>query len=282
MGKREALQALAPRLRLPALPRVVARINAMLADRQRGPKEIGQVLGEDPGLAARALSIANSSRYALQEPVISTEQAATVIGVRDLRNLVLQASIARRYEHLSGRSAFDLDAAWAHAMLTARLAQMLGTAQRREVKLAPDEFYTCGLLHDLGKIVLLDSLGDDYAAVQARARAEGRPLHQVEVEELGFTHVDLGALIAQRWRLPHDVALAIAFHHGPLEQVVAHPVVAAVAIADQLAYRSRSDHSELELAQLADVAERALDITPQAFERALCEAREAESCGPAA
>jgi putative nucleotidyltransferase with HDIG domain len=275
MGKREALQALAPRLRLPALPQVVARIGAMLADRQRGPKEIGQALGEDPGLAARALSIANSSRYGLEEPVVSTEQAATVIGVRDLRNLVLQASIARRYEHLSGGGPFDLDAAWAHAMLTARLAQMLGTAQRRETQLAPDEFYTCGLLHDLGKIVLLDSLGDDYAGVLGRARAEGRPVHLVEVQELGFTHVDVGALVAQRWKLPQDVALAIAFHHGPLERVLAHPAVAAVAIADQLAYRGRSGASEVE-GQLADVAARALDVTPQAYERVLAAAREAD------
>ena len=274
MSKRHALQALAPRLRLPALPQVVARISAMLADRQRGPQEIGRALGEDPGLAARVLSIANSSRYGLQEEVVSTEQAATVIGVRDLCNIVLQASIARRYEHLSDRSGLDLDAAWAHAMQTGRLAQMLGTAMRRDTHLAPDEFYTCGLLHDLGKIVLLDSLGDDYAGVLARARVERKALHQIEADELGFTHLEVGALIARRWQLPSDVALAIAYHHGPLEPILEHPAVAAVAIADQLAYRSEARGHDVELEQLAEVAERALDVTPQAFERILGQARE--------
>jgi putative nucleotidyltransferase with HDIG domain len=274
MGKREALQALAPRLRLPALPQVVARLGALLAERQSGPSEIGRALGEDPGLAARVLSLANSSRYGLQEEVVSTEQAATVIGVRDLCNIVLQASIARRYEHLSSRSGLDLDAAWAHAMQAARLAQMLGTAMRRETHLAPDEFYTCGLLHDLGKIVLLDSLGDDYAGVLARARAERKALHKIEADELGFTHLEVGALIARRWQLPKDVALAIAYHHGPLEPILEHPAVAAVAIADQLAYRSEAEAGDVALDQLAQVARRALDVTAQAFERVLLYARE--------
>ena len=279
MSKREALQALAPRLRLPALPQVVARISALLADRQRGPQEIGRALGEDPGLAARVLGIANSSRYGLQEEVVSTEHAATVIGVRDLCNIVLQASIARRYEHLSERSGLDLDAAWAHAMQTGRLAQMLGTAMRRETHLAPDEFYTCGLLHDLGQIVLLDSLGDDYAGVLARARLERKALHQIEANELGFTHLEVGALIARRWQLPSDVALAIAYHHGPLEPILEHPAVAAVAIADQLAYRGEAEGHELALEQLAQVAARALDVTPQAFERILAHAREGARAG---
>ena len=267
MGKREALQALGPRLRLPTLPRVVVRINAMLTDRECGPREIGRVLGEDPGLTARVLSIANSSAYGLQDKVVSTEQAATVIGERALRNVVLQASIAQRYEHLCERAALDLEAIWEHAMETAQLSQMLGSACRRETGLAADEFHTCGLLHDLGKVVLLDSLGDDYAQVLARAREERRALHQIEAEELGFSHVEVGALLSRRWGLPREVALAIAFHHGPLERILESPSVAAVAVADQLSYRARGEGFDQATEQLARVALRALDVTPQAFGR---------------
>jgi putative nucleotidyltransferase with HDIG domain len=215
------------------------------------------------------LSIANSSVYGLQEQVVSTEQAATVIGVRALRNVVLQASIARRYEHLSERGAMDMEALWEHAMEVARLAQMLGTATRRETGLAPDEYYTCGLLHDLGKAVLLDSLGDDYGAVLARAREARRPLHHVEAGELGFSHVDVGALLSRRWGLPGEVAQAVVFHHGPLQQVLERPHVAAVALADQLAYRAQGEGFEDATDQLARIALRALDVTPSAFRRVL-------------
>jgi putative nucleotidyltransferase with HDIG domain len=274
MGKRESLQALAPRLRLPALPQVVARINAMLGDRECGPQEIGRVVGSDPGLTARVLRIANSSVYGLQEQVVSTEQAATVIGVRALRNLVLQASIARRYEHLSERGAMDMEALWEHAMEVARLAQMLGTAMRRETALAPDEFHTCGLLHDLGKAVLLDSLGDDYGDLLVGARDAQRALHHVEAEQLGFSHVDVGALLSRRWGLPREVAQAVAFHHGPLRQVLEQPHVAAVAVADQLAYRAWGGGLDEAASQLAQIALRTLDITPQSFERVVDASRE--------
>lgn len=267
MGKREALQTLAPRLRLPALPQVVTRLNAMLADHTCGPQEIGRALGEDPGLTARVLSIANSSLYGLQEEVVSTEQATTVIGVRSLRNVVLQASIVQRYEHLSERSTLDLEATWQHAMEVAHLAQMLGTASRRARVLAPDELYTCGLLHDLGKVVLLDSLGDEYGRVLATAQRAGRPLHLVEADMLGFSHVDVGALLSRRWNLPREVALAIAYHHGPIENVLENPSVAAVAVADQLSYRVQGVGFDAAAEQLARIALRTLDVTPQAFER---------------
>jgi putative nucleotidyltransferase with HDIG domain len=230
-------------------------------------------VGSDPALAARVLATANSSFYGLQEPVHSAEQAATVIGVRSLRNLALQASLAQRYAHLDGRGECDLVELWEHSERCAQLAQLLGAASRRDLELAPDEFYTCGLLHDIGKVALLESLGEEYVELVREARCARVPLHVRELELLEFTHVDVGALIAARWNLPPAVALSIAYHHGPNERVLEYPVVAVVALADQLAYRA--DLAEFELAgrRLADVAEHVLAVTPAAFQRVVEAAR---------
>lgn len=274
MGKKEALKALGTRLVLPSPPELVVRINAMIADRSCGPHEIGRVVGSDPALAARVLSTANSSFYGLQEPVHSAEQAATVIGVRSLRNIAMQASIVARYEHLEGGDVFDLNELWEHSERCAQLSQMLGAASRLELALAPDEFYTCGLLHDIGKVALLESLGDQYVDVLREARSAGVPLHHREQALLEFTHVDVGALIAARWNLPSAVALSIAYHHGPNERVFAHPEVAVVAIADQLSYRADLTGFEAVGGRLAGVAEDVLAVTPAAFQRVVEVARD--------
>ena len=273
MGKKEALQALGSRLVLPSPPEVVVRINSMIADRAFGPQEIGRVVGSDPALATRVLSTANSSFYGLQEPVHSAEQAATVIGVRSLRNIAMQASIAQRYAHLEGRRDLDVGAIWEHAERCAQLAQLLGAASRVDLELAPDEFYTCGLLHDIGKVALLESLGEDYVSILRDARAARRPLHHAEQERLGFTHVDVGALVAARWNLPPAVALSIAYHHGPNERVLEYPVVAVVALADQLAYRADLPDFEPVGRRLAEVAGHVLSVTPAAFQRVVESAR---------
>lgn len=282
MGKKEALQALGSRLVLPSPPEVVVRINAMIADRACGPQEIGRVVGGDPALATRVLSTANSSFYGLQEPVHSAEQAATVIGVRSLRNIAMQASIAQRYAHLEGQRDLDVGEVWQHAERCAQLAQLLGAASRVDLELAPDEFYTCGLLHDIGKVALLESLGEDYLQLLRGARSQRRALHHVEQERLGFTHVDVGALVAARWNLPQAVALAIAYHHGPDERVLEYPAVAVVALADQLAYRADLPDFESVGPRLAEVAGRVLSVTSAAFQRVVEAARAGAQAMPVA
>lgn len=273
MGKKEALQALGSRLVLPTPPEVVVRINSMIADRACGAQAIGRVVGSDPALATRVLATANSSFYGLQEPVHSAEQAAAVIGVRSLRNIAMQASIAQRYAHLEGRPDLDVGAIWAHAELCAQLCQLLGAASRIDLELAPDELYTCGLLHDIGQVALLESLGEDYVAILREARSRRRALHQVEEERLGFTHVEVGALVAARWNLPPAVALSIAYHHGPHARVLEYPVVTVVALADQLAYRADLPDFEPAGQRLAEVARHVLSVTPAAFQRVVETAR---------
>lgn len=264
-----AVRVLAERVQLPTLPAAVARINELIADPKAGPQEIGREIGSDPALAARVLRLANSSIYGLQDEVSSTEQAATVIGVRSLRNIAMQASIIRKYEHLAEYDAFDLEEVWTHSGKTARLAQMLAQASERRGKPAPEELFTCGLLHDIGKVVLLDTLGEEYLGVLANAREAGCSLHLAEQQVLGFTHVEVGARLAAHWQLSRAIQRAIGAHHGRPEVVLADPVVATVAIADQVAYRSRQDGDQGMLATLGEVAERVLRVPADAFERVL-------------
>ena len=280
MSKREALQRLGDRVILPTLPEVVADINRMLDDPRAGVAEMGERVARDPALTAAVLRIANSSFYGLAQPVLSGPEAAAVIGAHALRNVVLQASIMKRYgacAHLPGLGLQDL---FDHCLFTAQLAKALSRMVPGPLPLGADEFFTCGLLHDVGKLLLIDGLGEEYLDVVRHARRAGRALHLAEQDRLGFTHVDVGALLAARWELPQELANAIQYHHGPREAILASAEVAVVSIADQVAYRARSRTFEASGPRLAGLARTVLGVPPGEFQGLLDLARrQAESAG---
>jgi HD-like signal output (HDOD) protein len=276
MSKREALNLLGERVSVPTLPEVVVKINSMIDDPSVGLSEMGALAGNDAAIAARVLRLANSGYYGLSEPVSSPEAAVTVIGARALRNVAMQVSILKRYEHLASVPDFDLEELWTHSRTTALVCQWLAERCRDRAGLNPDDFHACGLLHDVGKVVMLESLGDVYVEALRHARRTGTSLHEAEQHVLGFTHIDVGTLLASRWQLPDKVAAAIEFHHGPREKILEHPHVALVAIADQIAYRMDSATGDSVLPRLAAVCERVLGISRAHFDAVLERARTIE------
>lgn len=226
-------------LNIPTIPEVVQRIETLVNDPDSGTREIGAVVAEDAPLAAKVLRIANSAFYGLSNECVSTEQATTVLGIKVLKNIVMQVAVMGQFDHLQGSSVFSVEDFWSHAIDTAHLCSFLAQRARGKVQLAPEEFYVCGLLHDIGKVVMLDGLGKPYLTLAERSVTERQPLHLLETRELGFNHTEVGTLVASRWGLPSAVADAIRYHHGPRENVAASPVVALVAHANLMMHRVR-------------------------------------------
>lgn len=261
---------LADNVQIPSLPSVVARINALLENPDAGTREIGAEIAKDAPLTTKILRVVNSAAYGMRTKVVSTEQASAVLGMRALRNLVLQVSVIGQFKHLEA-SDFNLKGLWRHGILTAQLSQNIATLARIKKSLEPEEYYTCGLLHDLGQVLLLDYVGDEYIKVVKKAKTERRELHEVEEEMLGFSHAEIGARVALRWGLPGEIVSAVQFHHGPQDEIEAEPTVAIVDLANRVAHMILDEgHREL--------AARAMDADREAFLRidrdAFCEAVE--------
>ena len=263
MSTQRAKELIRDNLSIPTLPAVVQRISAMIADPEMGTAEIGAAVGEDAPLAAKVLRIANSSYYGLRERCLSTEQASGVLGVRVLKNVVTQAAVIQQFEHLAGHPGFDIDAIWQHASLTAAACQAIARRCKGKIGLTPEEFHVCGLLHDIGKIVMLDSLGEQYLDVYMGAKQAGESLYSYELAQLGFNHTDVGAIIATHWSLPTAVASAIQFHHGPREAVRDDPVVALVANANLVCHRIADGEREAAEATLDQGTMEFLGIDPR-------------------
>ncbi|MEO6709542.1 MAG: HDOD domain-containing protein [Planctomycetota bacterium] len=265
MTKQEAQKRLSEKITLPTLPEVVTRITSMVDDPNVRIRDIGAIVAQDPAITATVLRVANSAYYGLAKPAISAEEAAAVIGARSLRNIALQASLVGRFEHLSKKFDFDLHELWTHSVFTAQLCQELSRRMTLSCTIAPEEFYTCGLLHDVGKAVLLDSLQEQYAEVYRHARQSGEAIHLTEERMLGFTHVEVGELVSQRWKFPEPVSHAIRFHHGPRDEVLNNPATAVVALCDQLAYRLGTPGFGAALPRLTALARETLRVKPDDF-----------------
>lgn len=235
----------------------------MVEDPKIGVGEIGTQISTDAPLAAKVLRIANSAFYGLRERCLSAEQAASVLGARVLKNVVTQAAVMAKFSHLEGHPEFDINEMWQHASMTAHACSTIAKRCKNAVELTPEEFHICGLLHDLGKVVMLDGMGDKYIDAFLQAKTTGTPLHFVETELCGFNHTDVGAVVAKHWSLPDAVIAAIHYHHGPRENISADPVIALVANANLVCHRVADGHLEAAELTFDDQTMEFLGIDPR-------------------
>ncbi len=262
MSHSSAQDLIQDNVNLPTLPQVVAKINSLVDDPEVGTREIGQAVAEDAPIAARVLKIANSAYYGLRETVLSTEHASAVLGVRQLRSIALQASVISQFDHVQGGGLMDLNELWRHSILTGQVCAQLSRLCRRRMELAPDEFHVLGLLHDMGKVLLLEGLGEDYLSAVRESEESNRPLAVCEEEALGFSHAQVGALVATQWNLTATIADAIRYHHGPEANMKENPVANLLAHTDQLAHRVADQDPTGAAAAFDAEAHRALGLRP--------------------
>lgn len=220
-------------LELPTIPVVASRAFQAMERPMTNVKTLADILQEDPGLTARILAVANSALYALPRKVGNLAQAASILGFDGLRNLVIAAAARGLYKDY-GRLERSL---WIHSVATARGAQTIA-----ERLLIPhwDEAFVAGLMHDIGHIVMNNSRKKQFLACLKRAKEELRPLDEIEREEFGFSHNDVGALLVSRWELSDALEQAVFLHHDlELADVVADDacdLVYATYLANRIAH----------------------------------------------
>jgi putative nucleotidyltransferase with HDIG domain len=196
---------------IPSLPHVLAAVNSLLDDPDTSLKEVAGVLSTDQGLAARVLKLVNSSYYGLPGRVSTIALAATMLGARVLKNHVVNLAYADLMNGLAhGRQGYDL--LWKHALKTAVWAK---TISSRGTDVDPEEAFTAGLLHDIGKMLCLRLRPEEYGRALLEAEKYGGALIGLEEDVIGFDHMRMGAWAASHWKLPEVLVSSIRRHHDP-------------------------------------------------------------------
>lgn len=170
--------------------------------------EVCKLIELDLALASRVLRVANSAAYKGQDPCASVTQAVVRIGATNIAGLAMAMSAMAMFQDLGGIARRIRDHSTGTAVVARELALSLSCAP-----LAPKVFLT-GLLHDIGKLLIIQSGDKAYAELVARERVPSS-IHHSEVSMLGFDHGLFGACVLKSWNIPAPIPQLIAWHHQP-------------------------------------------------------------------
>ena len=194
---------------LPAMPAVVAEVLEITDDPNSQMADVSRSLQSDPALTAKILRVSNSSYYGMKQYVGTLKLALVILGVREIRNIVLGVSV---FETLRQKGA-DVNTAteiWRHSLRVAGIAKQL--AAHIGLGLQGEEFIA-GLLQDIGKMVLLCQMGPEYAKLYQKNKHFSDTLYDAELAEFGFTNADAAMALASRWNLPQGLGDALWYQY---------------------------------------------------------------------
>lgn len=226
-------------IELPTMPEVLVKLNEVMANPDSSADDIAAVVSKDPAVSTNILRIVNSAYYGLQVRVSAVSLAISVMGFNMTKKVALKAAVfstfGRRREKIQH---FDPAGFWKHAVFCGVAARTLGSNSASFAETHGEDLYIAGLLHDIGKIILMERLAPRYLGMLRKSVEDGRPEIDVEQEELGFTHSDVGSVLAIKWLLPEDLAIAIRYHHAPSRDPFHRSLSSLIHLADQLAWRA--------------------------------------------
>lgn len=218
---------------VPSLPALYQEVLAEIQAEDASLNRIATVIAKDAGMTAKILQVANSAFMGIRYNVSSPVQAVSLIGIEMVRSLVLFVHVFSQFEGHEGITSF-WTGLWQHSMSVACLAQRIAVCEKSPKPLV-DESFTAGLLHDIGKLVLLARLPKEYAAIVAGLARNPVPLPDAEQQVFGCTHADLGAYLLSIWGHPHPLIQAVAYHDRPAESADRKfSSLTAVHVADAL------------------------------------------------
>jgi HD-like signal output (HDOD) protein/DNA-binding NarL/FixJ family response regulator len=228
---------------LPPMPDIYLKIEKLSRDTNATSKHYADILELDPSITARLLRLSNSAYYSFKRKIKSVKDTVTLMGTREILSLVRLACITG-----SIKTKPDVEVAvkqvWEHSATCAITAKLLyevtDIAKTEELG---DELFICGIIHDLGKIVLWSLFPEYYMTFVMNPEVGDYPTSEEEVKFLGVSHSDVGRTLAEHWKLPEQLSDAITFHHNPSHKPDSEQAV-MVHLADIIAQRVMNQFDE--------------------------------------
>lgn len=196
---------------VPSLPEIFYQLVAVIDDPNISLSSIASLISEDTALTARLLRIANSAMYSFPTKINTISQAITIIGTKQIRELVLATSVMSIFKGISS-NLVDMESFWRHSIACGIAARAIAIL-RRTANI--EQFYVIGLLHDIGLLLSVTLIPDKASLILNRCRQDGELLYKIEREILGFNHGGLGAALLKSWRLSDAIQEPVGCHHSP-------------------------------------------------------------------
>lgn len=197
--------------KIPTLPAIAQEILSLIDDDLVSLNKLKKVVENDPAISSRLLSIANSAYFGFGQPVKTLDTAIFRVGFDVVKNIAIGIAMMTVFERDRHQTALHYERIFNHSVSVGFISKLL--SKRFKLPIA-DEVLICGLLHDIGLLIMSRYFPEKYQEV-LQAIDKDKTLHDTEKEIFDFTHADIGFWLAEKWKLPDTVTDAILYHHVP-------------------------------------------------------------------
>ena len=206
-----------------SLPETCFLINEMVNDPNSSFGDVARIINLDTSLSARLLRIVNSPFYCFPQRVETITHAISIIGTEQLRDLALATSVISKFEGID-TDQVDMNAFWRHSVGVG-IASRVTALNCRQTN--SERFFLLGILHDIGRLILLENYPREMKPLLQAGREEGPLLVELETRTFGFHHGELGAALCRAWNLSPLFVEVVGCHHHP-QKATAYPLETGV------------------------------------------------------
>jgi HD-like signal output (HDOD) protein/signal transduction histidine kinase len=217
--------------KLPSLPQVLLRVLDAIENDEASFERVAESVRQDAAIAIRLIAAANAGRFGRTGACETVERALSFLGTDAVRTIVITAAMQQFFSGFGQRHQDFLKAFWRRSLVCANFAHILANLTGYR---APEQAYLCGLLTDLGQLILLNRFEQAYLDCWRAARND-RALVQAEQDLFGETHAECGADLMERWRIGTFMADAVRYHHEAGDLILdAHHLVKIINLSSAL------------------------------------------------
>lgn len=216
---------------LPPMPDTISRVMEMSRSDDYSSNQLADVVCRDPTLATRVLKLCNSGFTGLSVEITSIQRAVLLLGFEMVKNLVFSSFVHSVMSTQVEGYAQTAQSLWEHSMGTATAALVISEIKTPELN---DTAYTGGLIHDIGKVILATFMADKFEAVLEEMKKNRVQSYLAEQKVLGTTHMEIGGIVAERWRIAAELREAITCHHAPEKAVIMPKLSAVISLGDAI------------------------------------------------
>ena len=188
---------------LPTLPGIVTRIAEMVDSPETTGRQLGMEIAKDQVISAKVLKLVNSGFYGFSQPITTIPHAVTLLGFNTVKSLVLSSTVLDLMKD-------SLPGLWEHSIACARACSIISNHLEMD---DPEEISTAGLLHDLGKVILRQTMEREFRKVAQLVEKRDMLFYKAEEAVLGANHGEIGGWLLEKWALPDRLVQPIIDHH---------------------------------------------------------------------
>jgi len=215
----------------PVLPVTVMRLMTVTSDPESSVQDVMEVILTDQSLCLTVLKIANSVLFGRPQRVDSVSMAVTILGFNEVQRIALTKALINSFSKLGKQHKLFIDKFWLHSFVCGMVARVIA----QDLHVTPDIAFMGGLIHDVGKLIMLETFADDYA-LDWMTKFSDEKLRHYELQMFSFTHDIVGGQLLRKWLFPENLIAAVAYHHRPGEATKEKCLIHIIQLADFLSF----------------------------------------------